>query len=98
MQFNKEEKTMRLDVWRKSGKSAWAYAKANSLNPQTFVKWTKAQTEGKPCFVEVPVTVLEQPKQGAEILIEKGDVKIHIPLLIGKSELRSVMEGLGAAL
>jgi hypothetical protein len=29
-----------------------------------------------------------------EILIEKGDVNIHIPLMAGRGELRAVMEGL----
>jgi hypothetical protein len=33
-----------------------------------------------------------------EILIEKGDVKIHIPLSVSVGELRAVMEGLGAAI
>ena len=41
MQYSKEEKAKWLEDWRKSGKGAWAYAKANSLNPQTFTKWTK---------------------------------------------------------
>jgi len=43
MIYSEEEKGMWLDDWRQSGKSAWAYAKANKLNLQTFVKWTKAE-------------------------------------------------------
>ena len=58
MHFSEEEKTMWLDDWRGSGKSAWAYAKENGLNQQTFVRWTKAATPTKPCFVEVPVPVI----------------------------------------
>jgi len=46
MQYSKEEKAMWLEEWRKSGKGAWTYAKANSLNPQTFKKWIKAETKG----------------------------------------------------
>ena len=38
-------------------------------------------------------TSLEQ-----EILIEKGDVKIHIPLILGRGEILAAMEGLGRAL
>ena len=98
MLYSKEEKEMRLEDWRRSGKSAWAYAKANGLNQQTFAKWTKTGTEAKPCFVEIPAQVLKPTLHMPEILIEKGDVKIHIPLVIGCVELRSVMEGLGAAL
>jgi hypothetical protein len=82
--------------WRKCGKSAWAYAKANGLNPQTFVKWTK--TEAKPCFVEVPVPAMPGAQHEPEILIEKGEVKIHIPLISGSRELRAVIEWLGHAI
>jgi hypothetical protein len=39
-----------------------------------------------------------QKQHTGEILREKGDVKIHIPLSAGCSELRSVMEGLGRVL
>ena len=101
MNYSKEEKAMWLDDWRQSGKSAWAYAKENGLNLQTFKNWTKA--ENRQCFVEVasnpvPARVLQPAAQSPEILIEKGDVKIRIPLAIGRCELRAVMEGLGAAL
>jgi hypothetical protein len=41
MKFSEEEKAMWLEDWEKRGKSAWAYAKANGLNLQTFKKWTK---------------------------------------------------------
>ena len=43
MQYSEEEKEMWLEDWRQSGKPAWAYAKANGLNPQTFAKWTKTK-------------------------------------------------------
>ena len=105
MPYSKEEKNMWLEDWRQSGKSAWAYAKANGLNTQTFVKWTKAEKEEvKPCFVEVrpsgslPMQAMPQVKSIPEILIEKGDVRIHIPLSAGYNELRAVMEGLGRVL
>ena len=98
MHFSEEEKTMWIEDWEQSGKSAWAYAKENGLNSQTFVKWTKSKTGTRSCFVEIPAKVMQLSPQVPEILIEKGDVKIHIPLMIGCGELRSVIEGLGAAL
>jgi transposase-like protein len=98
MKFSEEEKRMWLEDWRRSGKSAWAYAKENGLNQQTFVKWTKSGTEEKPCFVEVPAQVPVLSVNMPEILIEKGEVKIHIPLMTSRGELRAVMEGLGAVL
>ena len=98
MPYSTEEKTMWLEDWRQSGKSAWAYAKANGLNTQTFVKWTKTKEETKACFVEIPMHVIPPDKTIPEILIEKGDVKIRIPLSVGREELRAVMEGLGRVL
>jgi hypothetical protein len=103
MKFSEEEKAMWLEDWRGSGSGAWAYAKANGLNPQTFVNWTKAGTAGeapvaKPCFVELPAVIMPPPHQGREILVEKGDVKIHIPVDLGRGDLRMVLEGLGGVL
>jgi hypothetical protein len=98
MHYSKEEKAMWLEDWRQSGKSAWAYAKESGLIPQTFVGWTKPRITSKASFVEVPAKAMEPLLNGQEILIEKGDVKIHIPLCLGRNELRSVMEGLGSAL
>jgi len=103
MKVSEEEKAMWLEDWRQSGKSAWAYAKANGLNPQTFVKWTKTAAETKPCFVEVPAPasadkpMLPEAQHEPEVLIEKGEVKIHIPLISGGRELRAVIEWLGRA-
>ena len=101
--YSEEEKRMWLEDWRESGRSAWSYAKSNGLNPQTFVNWTKVKRKAEPCFVEVfrqiPVPITAPVvQQGAEILIEKGDVKIHIPINLGRGELRAVLEGLGGAL
>ena len=82
--------------WRRSGKKAWSYAKENGLIPQTFVSWTKR--ENKAGFVEIPITVIPPARVTQEILIEKGNLKIHIPLIINHLELREVMEGLGGVL
>ena len=100
MRYSEEEKAMRLDGWRQSGMSTWAYAKANGLNPQTLVKWVKGKPEHKACFVEIP-TLAVQPTPCLpmpEILVEKGEVRIRIPLTIGRGEMRMVMEMLGAVL
>jgi len=108
MIYSKEEKAKWLENWRQSGKSAWSYAKGNKLNPQTFLKWVKkgkleiSTEKTKQNFVEVPMQALTMAippvKSGSEILIEKGDVKIHIPLSCGCNELQAVMEGLGKVL
>jgi hypothetical protein len=99
MQYGEEEKAMRLDDWQGSGKSAWKYAKENGLNYQTFARWIKPEkAENIECFVEVPALKAPPQAYSHEILIEKGDVKIHIPLSIGSSELRMIFSILGGAL
>ncbi|MCL2880101.1 MAG: hypothetical protein FWF29_07640 [Treponema sp.] len=92
MHFSNEEKAMWLEDWRKSGKGAWVYAKDNGLVPQTFARWTKQGTETRPGFVEVAAQAIQRVSTEQEILIEKGDIKIHIPL--GCQDLRTVIEGL----
>jgi len=94
--YSKEEKALRVEDRQKSGKGAWTYAKENGLIPQTFVNWTKKKTEKKNNFVQIRTRVIAA-NQGA-ILVEKGDVKIHIPLSAGSSELRTVLECLGRSL
>jgi len=96
MKFSKEEKAMRLEDWRHSGKRPWTYAKENGIVPQTFVGWTKAKKENKSGFVEVPAKV-SSAERGHEILIEKGEIKIHIPLSIDSDELRTIITVLAGA-
>jgi len=99
MRYSKEERAMWLEDWKQSGKSASAYARENGLVPWTFNKWTKDEKEtgAKKDFVEIrPKT--KTKTQAATILIEKGDVRIHIPLGISKIELNTVIESLWAAL
>ena len=98
MQFKKEEKAVWLKNFRRSGKSAWAYARANGLNPQTFAKWVKLENENKNIFVEIPAKVVPPIQASHGIIIEKADIKIHIPLILSSVELSAVMEGLKAVL
>ena len=98
MSFSKEEKARWLEDWEQSGKSISAYVKEKGLVRWTFTRWLKAERGTKRSFVEVPARVMQPREQEPEILIEKGDMKIHIPVVIGGDELRAVIEGLGAAL
>ena len=69
-------------------------ARAPGLAPQTFLKWTKAEPASRLCFVEVSTQIIPPSQHTPEILIEKGDVKIHILLGLGNNELRTIIEGL----
>ena len=99
MKFSKEEKAMWLEDWRKSGKGAWAYAKENGLIPQTFCSWVKRAVKKETGFAEISMQKvkpkLETPQ---EILIEKGEIKIHIPLSVWAEGARVILDGLKEAL
>jgi hypothetical protein len=111
MSYSAKEKTKLLEGWRRSGKSISAYVREKGLVRWTFTKWLKAERDAEPDeksgFVEVPAAalnpmahasrILQSSRHVQEILIEKGDVKIHIPLGTGSGELRAVMEWLGVA-
>ena len=98
MKFSTEEKAIWLTDWKQSGKKAWAYARENGLIPQTFCMWAKREAEKASGFVEIPVYKKPKPQQWQEIVVEKGDIKIHIPLGLSSVELRTVMEGLRVAI
>ena len=98
MHYSEEEKAKLLEGWRQSGKSISAYVKENGLVRWTFTKWLKAERNAEQSFVEIPAQLLPPLNQAQEILVEKGDIKIHIPLVLESGQLRAVMEGLGAAL
>jgi hypothetical protein len=94
MYFSKEERAMWLEDWQQSGKRPWTYAKENGLVPQTFLKWIKIKPTRKPNFVEIPTQIKLSPQHAPEILIEKGNVKIHIPLGLGSDELCTIIGSL----
>ena len=98
MHYSEEEKEMWLDDWRQSGKGAWAYAQGSGISPQTFIRWTKAGSKAKNKLVEIQKSIMAATRQEPEILIEKGDVKIHIPFEPVRQELRAVIEVLGQSL
>ena len=94
--YSAEEKAMWLDDWHQSGKNAWAYARENGLVPQTFINWANpGKKEGKQSLVEVPKQVVQSSLNLQEILIERGDMRIHIPLEPVLNELHKVIARLG---
>ena len=98
MQYSKEEKAMWLEDWRQSGKGAWSYAKENGLIPQTFCSWVKREVKSVSGFVEVLAQKRAKPEEVQEIRIEKGDIKIHIPVSVWAESSRVILEGLKAVL
>ena len=98
MKYNAEEKAMWLEDWKQSGKKAWTYAMENGLIPQTFCSWAKQETHKADGFVEIPARKKRQPEQAQEILVEKGDIRIRIPLSVWIEYPGTILEGLQEAL
>ena len=96
MRYSAEEKAKRLEEWKPSGKSAWSYAKENGLNAQTFIKWTKPKRQTEQSLIEIPAKIFQSVRRVQEMIIEKEDVKIYIPLTICTDELRTIFKALGA--
>ena len=97
MKYNKEEKAMWLEDWKQSGKKAWTYAQENGLIPQTFCSWVKREDQIASGFIEIPKQIKPDKEQTREIMIEKGDIKIHVPVSVWAEDSRAIMEGLKAA-
>jgi len=97
MSYSNEEKAMWLEDWQKSGKKAWSYALENGLIPQTFLKWTKAGIKTKQDFVEVR-PVAGGMNHALQITIEKGDIKIHLPICATSNDLSTIIECLRVAI
>jgi hypothetical protein len=95
--YSAEEKEMWLEDWKGSGKSLTAYALENKLNPQTLRNWTKEKAVPQG-FVEIVPTAEKSMPGIPEILIEKGEIKIHIPIAINRNDLRAVIQSLGCEL
>jgi hypothetical protein len=98
MSFSKEEKAMWLEDWKQSGKDAWAYAKENGLIPQTFKGWVNQEAKILSGFVEIPARIKPKQELCQGIVIEKGEIKIHVPLSLGKQEMSAIIEVLGRVL
>jgi transposase-like protein len=96
--YSVEEKQKYLEDWKHSGISAWSFAKENGLHRQTYAKWVKNEKETKNSFVEIAADKKQYIQNIHEILIEKGDIKIHLPLSASKIELSTVIETLRAVL
>jgi len=92
MSYTAEEKEMWLEDWKQSGKGAWTYAKENGLVPQTFCGWIKKESRKRNSFIEIHTKAIVPT---SVIIIEKEDIKIHLPLGMSREVLRTVIEELG---
>ena len=92
--ISNDEKSRILEDWKKSGKAMRSYAKENGIIPQTFIRWVKLEGEGKQKFVEVSIRDKQHGLTQQEIILEKGDLKIHVPISVWKEYPETILEGL----
>ncbi|GHU11940.1 hypothetical protein FACS1894151_11590 [Spirochaetia bacterium] len=92
--YSEEEKRMWVEDWKESGTCRYTYAKRNGLNPATLNNWVR-EAEGPQDFVEIKPPMPVPMGYVPEILIEKGDIRVHIPVAINRQDLRAVIQSLG---
>jgi transposase-like protein len=90
--FSAEEKAQWVEDFKKSGLSAGAYAKANGLNEQTLRNWDKGRRADPGAgFVEIRPKLLAPKGPGNEIIIEKGSMKIRLPMSMDAEGLTQLL-------
>jgi transposase-like protein len=89
--YSLEEKAKMLEGWRSSGKGVWEYARAIGVKGQTFSKWVKKET-GSRQFVEIKPKIRAEMRIPPEIIVERGEIRVRLPLGTGGEELRTVIE------
>jgi transposase-like protein len=86
-----DEKKALITEWRGTGKTAAEYCRIKGIKPTTFYGWIKNEKKNKlQKFVEISKTL--EPVKKDEIILEKGDVKIHIPVSLIESELKQILK------
>ena len=86
-------KTALIEEWKERGSSAQSFCKEKGIKPTTFYGWIKRNKKTKLSeFVEI--SKKQEKVKNSEIILEKGDVKIHIPASMLGSELKMIFKAL----
>jgi len=94
--YTKREQQEHLENWEEGGMSKNAYAIASGISPRTFIGWTwrtEKPTKKKQNFVEIKKAMLVDPPR--DMVIERGDITIRLPLTVGMKEMQTVFMALG---
>ena len=91
--YTERERQEHIENWKKSNLAKTAYAKSAGIFPTTFYNWVKEKTrKKKQGFVEINKRLVA--RSGQDIVIEKGDITVRIPLPTGANELQTVFSAL----
>jgi transposase-like protein len=95
--YSEEDKAWLLQEWTASGKSKWVFARELGLSYQTFSKWTKGG-EKEQNFVEVGMKLekegAESGRTGSALVVEQGNIRVHLPAGITPQDLAVVVQAL----
>lgn len=87
--YSREEKDALTAEWQTSGTSRNAFAQQHGLSTQTFINWTKENRAAEKKFVELPVR--EKNGAGESLTVEKGSIRIILPLHTETAELNRII-------
>ena len=87
--YSKEEKDKIIEQWKESGKSRWTFAKEQGIGAQTLYKWTNT-AKGPTDFVELKTGSKTLPTNNRDIILERGETIIRIPLEMSEREMNAV--------
>jgi transposase-like protein len=76
--YSREEKEAFTAEWQEAGTNRTAFARTHGINVQTFMNWTKGSKPQGRKFVQLAVP--GKGEDGGQIIIEKGNMRILLPL------------------
>jgi transposase-like protein len=76
--YSREEKEALTAEWVETGTNKTAFARRHGINIQTFMNWTKENKAEEQRFVQLAVPC--KGKEDGQIIIEKGNMRILLPL------------------
>ena len=91
--YTEAERREHVENWKNGAMSKSGYAKSAGIFPTTFYHWTKEKPEGKnQGFIEINKRVIS--KAEGDIVIEKGNLTIRVPLSTGSKEIKTIVAAL----
>jgi len=91
--YTEKERNEHIENWKNGTLSKAAYAKSAGIVTTTFYKWAQETKKRKKGFVEIRKKKILGTVQ--EIIIEKGNLTIRLPLSAGAEGLRTVVSAFG---
>jgi transposase-like protein len=92
--YTEQERQEHIENWTKGGLTKASYAKSVGLKKETLYYWLKRKARNKnQSFIEIPKKVL--PTNIQDMVIEKGNITVRVPLSVGIKELQTVLTALG---